>query len=207
MGKLKIIEIVALILTAGLTALIIWYPRPEYRKDLTIIAFGDSLTRGYGIPPGKNFVTFLSEYVKIPIINAGVTGDTTAESLIRLQAEVLDKKPDVVMILLGGNDFLNGYSEEVIFANLKTIIQKIKKISAKIVLIGISDAALPKYEIAFQRLVSQEKINAYVPNILGGILSRKNLLFDEMHPNERGHEIIAKRILPALQKILLEIKK
>src|SRR3989344_5860503 len=141
-----ILEISALIITVFLAVLVSSYSLPNHRLDLTVLAFGDSLVRGYGIPPGKNFVTYLSEYTGIPIINAGKTGDTTAEALMRLQSEVLDKKPDVVFVLLGGNDYFNGFPKEVTKFNLKVIIEKIKKINAKIILLGIDEKVLPEQE-------------------------------------------------------------
>ena len=122
--KITIIEVLALVLVAGLSILALLNGSiNKYPTDKVVIAFGDSLTRGYGmVAPEKNFVVLLSEAVKIPIINAGKTGDTTSDALVRLKDDVLDKKPDIVLVLLGGNDYLDGYSEEVIRINLKTII-------------------------------------------------------------------------------------
>ncbi len=176
----------------------------EYPHNKVVVAFGDSLTRGYGTPPGKNFVTFLSEYTNIPIINSGKTGDTTSDALVRLKESVLDYNPDVVLVLLGGNDFFEGYGEEVVRANLRTIVRSIKQSGSKIILIGGSKQIVPNYESTFERLAYDEKVDGYVPNILGGILFRKDLLFDTIHPNERGHEIIAGRILPVLENVLRE---
>lgn len=176
----------------------------EYPHDKVVVAFGDSLTRGYGTPPGKNFVTFLSEYTNIPIVNSGKTGDTTSDALVRLKEDVLDYNPDVVLVLLGGNDFFEGYGEEVVRANMKTILRRIKQNGAKIILIGGSKQIVPNYESTFERLAYDEEVDGYVPNILGGILFRKDLLFDTIHPNERGHEIIAGRILSVLERVLSE---
>ncbi|MDD5431051.1 MAG: GDSL-type esterase/lipase family protein [Candidatus Pacebacteria bacterium] len=202
-----IIGLTALIVIGILIGASVLLPKREFRKDISIIAYGDSLTRGFGIPPGKNFVTILSEHTNIPIINAGVTGDTTSEALIRLQTEILDKKPDIVMVCLGGNDFLHGLSEDVIYANLKTIIEKIQGGGAKVILLGISSENLPNFEKTFQKLASEKKVYVYVPNIMDGVLSQKNFLFDNIHPNGRGHELIAQKILPFLQKAIWETGK
>lgn len=202
--KALILEISALAIAIFLFALVSAYPVPKYRHDLTVLAFGDSLIRGYGTPPGKNFVTYLSEYINIPIINAGKTGDTTAEALIRLQSEVLDKKPDVVLILLGGNDYFNGFSKETTRVNLKVIIEKIKKINSKIILLGIDEKTIPDQEAVIKSLFEEEKVDGYVPSIMDGIFPNKKMLFDEIHPNNRSHEIIAKKILPTLEKVLKE---
>ena len=198
------IELLAIALTIGLAALMFLVPQKEYRHDLVVVAFGDSLTVGHGVPPGKNFVVYLSEYTNIPIINAGVTGDTTGEALLRLQADVLDKKPNVVTVLLGGNDLLKGNSEEVVRANLKIIIREIKKIGAKVILIGGSKQLAPAFEMVFEKIAMEEKVAGYVPDVLRGMLLRKDLLFDDIHPNDRGHKIIAERILPTLERVLKE---
>lgn len=202
--KINFLEIIALFLAVLIAVLVYFYPVREYKRDQIVVAFGDSLTRGYGTPPGKNFVTYLSEYTKIPIINSGKSGDATSDALIRLKEDVIDKNPDIVLVLLGGNDFFNGNGEEVISVNLKTIIRNIRASGAKVILIGGSKQVLPNYELVFDRLALEEKVDGYVPNVLLGVLFRKDLLYDSVHPNERGHEVIAKRILPILEKVLRE---
>jgi acyl-CoA thioesterase-1 len=188
-----------------LSIIAIWYPRNYYRQDKVIVAFGDSLTRGYGmVPPNKNYVVFLSDYLHIPIINSGKTGDTTSDALIRLQDDVLDKKPNIVILFLGGNDFFMGYSPEVIKANLATMIRKINGIGAKIILISTTSQVAPEYEKVIQQVAAQEKVFAYIPGIMNGILFRKDLLYDDIHPNDKGHELIAQKILPAIQGALNE---
>ena len=180
--------------------------QPSIHQDKVIVAFGDSLTRGYGTPPGKNFVTYLSEYLKIPIINSGKTGDNTSQALVRLRTDVLDYRPDLVLLLFGGNFLLDGYNETVVYANMKTIIKSIKKnTKAKIILMGISSQVIPEYESVFERLAVEENLEGYIPNIMGGIVFRKDLRYDEIHPNDRGHKVIAERIAPVLEKVLREI--
>ena len=198
------VEVFAVIFLVALMLSVTFGIPRTYQTNKVVVSFGDSLTRGYGTPPGKNFVTFLSEVTKIPIINSGKTGDTTSDALIRLNQDALDYRPDVVLVLLGGNDFLAGYSEEVVRANLQTIVRKIKQSGSKVILVGVYNSISPQYEKVFEKLVRDEKADGYVPNILGGILFRKDLLYDTLHPNERGHEIIADRILPVLEKVLRE---
>lgn len=198
------VEVFAVIFLVALMLSVTFGIPRTYQTNKVVVSFGDSLTRGYGTPPGKNFVTFLSEVTKIPIINSGKTGDTTSDALIRLNQDALDYRPDVVLVLLGGNDFLAGYSEEVVRANLQVIIRKIKQSGSKIVLVGVYNGISPQYEKVFEKLARDEKADGYVPNVLSGILFRKDLLYDTLHPNERGHEIIADRILPVLEKVLRE---
>ncbi|MDD5547363.1 MAG: GDSL-type esterase/lipase family protein [Candidatus Pacebacteria bacterium] len=205
--KFKGIELLAIILIMLLAASFLLMPKPEYNHDVTIVAFGDSVTAGLGVnPPDKNFVVLLSEYTRIPIINSGQTGDNTSEALMRLQTGVLDKNPDIVIILLGGNDFLERRSVEVFDANLRTIVKKIKEVGSKIIIIGGSEKINAQYEMSIARIVMEEKLSGYVPNVLDYVMFRKDLLFDKIHPNAKGHELIAKMILPVLEKTLREVK-
>lgn len=200
--ELTFVEILALILTAALAGISFLIPQKEYRQDLIVVAFGDSLTVGYGVPPGKNFVTYLSEYAKIPIINAGHSGDTTADALVRLKEDVLDKNPDIVLILLGGNDYLKGYSDEAVRENVQVMVRKIQKIGAKVILMSLSKQIAPNFDIVLEKIAWDNKVAAFVPDVMEGIIFRKDLRFDDIHPNSRGHQIIAQRILPALEKVL-----
>ncbi len=200
--RLTGIEILALLLVLLGAMFYFSYGPVEYEKDITIVAFGDSLTRGYGTPPGKNFVTFLSEYTGIPIINSGKSGDTTSDALIRLKEDVLDHDPDIVIVALGGNDYFVGNGTEVVRANLTTIIRRIKREGVKVILIGGGREFDPEYEFIFDRLAKEEGVDGYVPNLTNIFLFRKDLLFDDVHPNERGHQIIANRVLPVLESVL-----
>ena len=206
--RITIIELSALLLIVIISSVLLFYGGPkQFSQDAVIIALGDSLTRGYGmVAPGKNFVTFLSEDLKIPIINAGKTGDTTSDALVRLNVDVIDKNPDVVMILLGGNDYFEGRSVEVIEVNIKTIVENIKRMThAKVILIGGDKNRVPEYEKSFAKMSLWGEVDEYVPNVLSGISLRKDLLYDGVHPNEKGHRAIADKILPVLEKVLREI--
>ena len=85
----------------------------------TIVCFGDSLTYGSGARKGMDYPSQLAQMIGKPVINAGVSGDTTARALQRLEHDVLSKSPDLVLITLGGNDLKNGVARDVAFENLK----------------------------------------------------------------------------------------
>src|SRR6185369_16988165 len=90
-------------------------------RGANIIAFGDSLTAGYGAGGGEDYPTRLSALIGEPVINAGVSGDTTASALARLDADVLSRDPRIVIVGLGGNDFLGGVALPATEANLREI--------------------------------------------------------------------------------------
>ena len=104
----------------------------------SIIAFGDSLVEGRGATPGNDFVAVLSRRLGVPIINAGRSGDTAGAALSRLDRAVLARSPRVVIVLLGGNDFLRRVPREETFGHLATIVGRIRERGAAVVLVGVS---------------------------------------------------------------------
>lgn len=169
----------------------------------TIIAFGDSLTFGEGVKPEETYPSILAERLGVPIVNAGVPGDTTALALKRLPA-LLAKypKPKVVIVMLGGNDFLQRNPKEETYSNLSAAISLIQDRGAVVLLAGVrgglfSDA----FAEEFERL-AEEHQTAYVPNILKGILGQPEFLADTIHPNAKGHKKMADRLEPILKKLI-----
>ena len=188
-----VIVSVAAYLTYGSQTKITNYPS----SGTDILAFGDSLVLGVGSVRGGGFVKMLSEDLNISIINLGVSGDTTKSALSRL-GQISKYKPKVVILLLGGNDFLNSVPEEDIFNNLDRIIETIHQTGGIVLLVGLEDKTSgKKYGEFFEKLV-EKRGTAYVPDILGGIFGRPELMFDNLHPNDKGYRLMADRIKPIL---------
>jgi len=166
-----------------------------------VIAFGDSLVYGEGSESGGGFVKILMEDVHMPIINLGVNGNTTVDGLNRIS--VLSKyRPKVVILLLGGNDYLLRKSQKEIFDNLGKIIEEIQKTGAVVLLVGLRGQLLgSRHDAYFEELVDKYNV-AYVPNILGGIMTNPDLMSDTLHPNDKGYRIMADKIKPVLEGIL-----
>lgn len=164
-----------------------------------IVAFGDSLTVGVGAPLGQDYVSQVSARLEMPILNRGVSGNTSAQALARLENDVLSIRPDTVILLIGGNDFLQSVKMEETFKNIRTIVKKIQESGAVVVLVGIRGGVLsdPYYE-AFES-VHEEFGTAFVPNIMKGIVARSDLMSDDrIHPNDAGYARFADRIYPVL---------
>ena len=168
-----------------------------------IVAFGDSITTGFGLPPeAETYVDILSRELKIPVINAGRTGDTTGKAFARLERDVLSRNPNIVLILLGGNDFLERIPLAITSANLRQMITVIQDRGARVILMGLNMEFIPQYEEEYRDVAQEKLVAGYVPGVLDGIISSADLLSDEIHPNERGHQVIAERILPVLRSAL-----
>jgi lysophospholipase L1-like esterase len=170
----------------------------------TIVAFGDSLTEGVG-GGGKGYPEIIGERIGLPVINAGVSGDTTGSALLRLERDVLSKNPNIVLIALGGNDALRKLPEEETFANLRTIIDRVQATGAMTILIGVRGRGLSDpYKKRFEKLAKDTR-SAYIPDILDEIFANGRYMSDPIHPNALGYQKIADRITPVLMQILASV--
>ncbi|MDX1581998.1 MAG: arylesterase [Thermoanaerobaculia bacterium] len=200
------------ITAAAVAALLvlIWVVWPESYSHVenldsrgsVIIAFGDSLTAGYGAGNGEDYPSKVSTKTGIPIANAGVSGDTTAMALDRLDEDVLSRDPRVVIVGLGGNDYLQSVPIGITEANLRTIISEIQQQGAMVVLLGFRFPSLDaSYGPMYER-VAEEEGALYIPDMLDGILGDPSLKSDSVHPNARGYEIMAERVEDPLVDLL-----
>ena len=156
---------------------------------------------GTGATDGRDFVLLLSGAIGQPVINLGVPGDTTADGLARI-GELDAYKPKVVLLLLGGNDYLKRIPQEQTFANLAAIIKDIQSRGAIVLLLGVRGGLFGDYfSSGFEDLRSAYH-TAYVPDVMDGLLGDKQYMSDQIHPNDAGYAAIADRITPVLKKLL-----
>jgi acyl-CoA thioesterase-1 len=167
-----------------------------------VVAFGDSLVQGVGATPGSDLVSVLSERLGVPIVNAGRSGDTTATALGRLEPAVLSQNPRIVIVLLGGNDYLRRVPPAQTFANLEAIVGRIRNQGAAVILVGLSLGVFSDSYGDGYRDVARRASAGLVPDVLDGILGRGDLMADQIHPNDRGYALMADRIEPALRDLL-----
>ncbi|NDY74350.1 arylesterase [Desulfobacter hydrogenophilus] len=192
------------ILIAGVLGYRFWVGEKAYEiKNIPItvsrvVCFGNSLTRGYGATQGMDYPARLEEMTGIEIINSGVSGNTTAAGLARLEDDVLTFEPDVVLITLGGNDLKNRVSVDTARTNLIRIIQRIQAAGAMVVLGGID---IPLYGKGYAKMyesLARQTGSVLIPNILEDIFGNPELMSDSIHPNDKGYEIMAGYFYKAL---------
>lgn len=178
----------------------------------TIAAFGDSLFAGYGIAapealPAKLEQKLLAEGYNVKIINHGVSGDTTAGGINRVDF-VLADKPDIIILELGANDLLRAFPPSMTQTNLETIIQKLQASGAKILLVGIvaplnyGQKFADEYNGIFPSLAAKYSLPLY-PEIMKGVWGRADLLQqDRVHPLPAGVDIMVTGMLEYIKPLL-----
>jgi len=172
-------------------------------KNNTIVAFGDSLTYGVGSTSGNDFVSLVSKKIGRPIINEGKSGDTTESALSRVDA-VLTHNPGLVILLLGGNDYLRRVPKSTTFNNLGKIIERLKANGSVVLLLGVRGGLLKdNYEEDFKSLAKKYDL-AYVPNVLDGLLGNREFMSDEIHPNDVGYEKISSRVVSVINSMIIQ---
>ena len=167
-----------------------------------IICFGDSITSGVGAEGDRNYPYFLSQLIGRKVINAGKSGDTTYEALKRLERDVLSYNPYLVIVELGGNDFLRRIPTEITLKNIEEIITRIQEKGAIVALVDVSwGPIMSGYRKEFKKL-ARKKGAIFIPSLIRGILNDPSLKYDWIHPNSRGYKIIAYRIYKAIKPYL-----
>lgn len=176
-------------------------------KKLVII--GDSLTEGYGVSREKAYPTLLQKHIDQAgkawrVIGSGISGSTSASAVSRIQWHIKDK-PNMLILALGANDGLRGLSPNEMEKNLGAAIELAKKENITVILAGMKmppnyGAEYTKnYEAVFPRLAKRHHIKL-IPFLLENVGGQSKLnLADGIHPNEGGHEIIAKTVFNAIK--------
>lgn len=170
------------------------------------VAFGDSLTEGYGANSGADYPTQLSKRLGVPIQNLGAAGENSVDGLKRI-AEVEALEPRVVLLCFGGNDVLQSLPRAQMFANIGAMIDRLHARGSFVVLIGIRGPSLVGDANAkgFKELAKEKRV-MHVPNILDGVLGQPSLMSDYVHPNDAGYGKIAERLEKSLRPLLPKLQ-
>ncbi|MFM8360363.1 MAG: arylesterase, partial [Verrucomicrobiota bacterium] len=180
----------------------------------TLLVLGDSLGAGYGVEPGEGWPARLQHRIdtaRLPfrVVNASVSGDTTAGGLRRLEWP-LKRRVDVLLVELGGNDGLRGLSPAATRSNLTSILQRTRAAwpEAALVVAGMQMPPNmgPEYEAAFQRVfpeVAQQQKATLVPHLLEGVGGVPEMNQpDLIHPTAAGHDLVASNVWTAVEPLL-----
>ncbi|HEX8240777.1 MAG TPA: arylesterase [Allosphingosinicella sp.] len=188
---------------------------PAAAKDVHVLAFGDSLTAGYGLPPGQGFAPQLEAMlrrngVRAFVTNAGVSGNTAAQGRARLKwtLDGLKAKPDLAIVALGANDMLRGLPPKQTQADLDAILVELKRREIPVLIAGMLAAPNlgPRYRTEYDSIfpaLAREHGAALYPFFLAGVAGNPALaLPDRMHPNFQGIKKMVGGITPAVLRAL-----
>ncbi|HUD46920.1 MAG TPA: arylesterase [Candidatus Baltobacteraceae bacterium] len=198
----------------ALSLVIVTAPSALAAARKTVVVLGDSLAAGYGVEPAQAYPALLQEKIDaaglpFTIVNAGVSGDTTADGLGRVDW-LLQRRTDVLIVELGGNDGLRGIPVGTIESNLQAIIDHARKKypEIKIVIAGMRMPANlgPDYVDAFAKVfpeIARRNRAALVPFLLEGVGGDASLNQpDGIHPTPAGHKIVAENVWKVLKPVL-----
>lgn len=191
---------------------------PSWADEVVIAALGDSLTQGYGLPADQGFVPQLEAWLRaaghdVRLINAGVSGDTTAGGLARIDW-TLTEDVQALIVTLGGNDLLRGLPPEAARANLAGILQAAEEAGVAVLLIGM-EAPLnygPDYKAAFDAIypdLAAEFGTLYAESFLAPITAAPDLRVlmqaDGIHPNAAGVVLIVDALGPEVEALIARV--
>ncbi|MDA9865252.1 arylesterase [bacterium] len=195
-----------------------------WAEEVTIAALGDSLTQGYGLPADQGFVPQLQTWLQgqgadVVLINAGVSGDTTAGGLSRIEWTLTDDV-DALIVALGGNDMLRGLDPGAARENLDGILSVAQDQGVPVLLVGMDAPPNygPEYEAAFDAMYPDLAAAygvLYHANFLGALaaLEDRELALqtymqpDRIHPNADGVVLIVEDLGPSVQRLVLQVEE
>ena len=166
-----------------------------------ILAFGDSLTYGYGADAAYSYPAVLSVATGVSVINAGVNGDTSSEGLRRLPALLGDPSIRLMILCFGGNDILQKQPLSALKSNLKSMIDIAQSKNITVILVSVPNISLfGLAPMALYEEVAEESGVPLLSGVLSEILAQPALKSDQIHPNAKGYRILAERIATFLRE-------
>lgn len=171
-----------------------------HNPGTAVVAFGDSLTAGYGAPKGSAYPAVLAAKLGREVINLGMSGETAAHAPSRLP-EVLAQNPHMVLIEFGANDFMQNRRMEDALAAVAEIVDAVQQAGAVAVIVDTGAPGMGHYSRAYKKL-AEEKGAIFVPGILEGIFNKRQYKSDMVHPNAAGYEIVAERVYERIKPYL-----
>ena len=173
----------------------------------TVLAFGDSVTHGTGAGPGEDWPTLLAAATGWQMVNAGVPGDTAQAAQARLPALLAQHRPALVIIEIGGNDFLRRRTSADVKADVRGLIQAAKASGAQVVLVAVPALSLmaavagrPSDAPLYAELADEEQV-ALVPEVFSRVLGDAALRTDPVHPNAAGYREMAQGLHQRLKAL------
>lgn len=168
--------------------------------DAVVLAFGDSLTYGTGASEHESYPAQLEQLIGRRVVRAGVPGEVTAQALARLPAMLDEHSPRLLLLCIGGNDFLGRLGNAQAEENVRAMVKLARSRGVDVLLIGTPEPGFSVTPPAFYAAIATEFRLPYEQAAVGDVLKDASLKSDPIHPNARGYRIIAERVAAALRK-------
>lgn len=169
--------------------------------DARVLAFGDSLTRGTGAREAESYPAVLARRIGRTVVNAGIPGELSAEGRARLPGVLDETRPDLLVLLHGGNDILRGRDRDALRANLRAMVDAARQRDVPVVLVGVPDRSLLSLDTAEVYRTLAERFNVpLVDEAVADILSESELRSDRIHPNAAGYRRLAAAVHDTLAR-------
>jgi lysophospholipase L1-like esterase len=160
----------------------------------TILAFGDSLTSGVGADKSSSYPSVLAQLSGLRVINAGRSGEVTADGLARLAETIDQTTPDLLILLEGGNDIMRNQDLAVTKSNLASMIELAQSRGVEVVLIGVPAKSLFSSAASFYAELAEEYQLVFEDNLIASLLRKSAYKSDAIHFNQRGYRVMADSI-------------
>jgi len=164
-----------------------------------ILAFGDSLTFGTGANEEESYPAQLEKLVGRRVVRAGVPGEVTAQALARLPGALDEHAPRLLLLCIGGNDFLRRIGNRQAEANVRAMVKLASSRGIGVLLIGTPELGLVPSPPAFYAEVAKEYRIPYEAGVITEVLKDTSLKSDPIHPNARGYRVIAEKVADLLK--------
>lgn len=177
--------------------------RPKLERlsgDAVVLAFGDSLTFGTGAADEESYPAQLERLIGRRVVRAGVPGEVTAQALERLPAALDEHAPRLLLLCIGGNDFLRRLGTQQAERNVREMVKLAHSRGVSVLLIGTPEPGFTVSPPAFYAGIAKEFRVPYEASIIGEVLKDRTLKADPIHPNARGYKIIAERLAERLKQ-------
>ena len=168
-------------------------------SDAVVLAFGDSLTYGMGAAEEESYPAQLEHLIGRRVVRAAVPGEVTAQALARLPQALDEHTPRLLLLCIGGNDFLRRLGNLQAEANVRAMVKLARSRGVDVVLIGVPEPGLAPAPPAFFAAIAREFDLPYEDAAMAEVLKESSLKADPIHPNARGYRVIAERLAERLR--------
>ena len=172
---------------------------PKLPSDAVILAFGDSLTHGNGARESESYPAVLAQLTGRKVINAGISGEESAQGLQRLPGLLDEHQPKLLILCHGGNDILRQKDLNMMAANVRQMINLAKDRNIPVVLLGVPKFGLLLAPLPVYEEIAESSGAIYMEDLMTDIISDKNLKSDSVHPNSAGYRKMAEEIYAILR--------